>query len=200
MIHWRGLFPWTLRAWPVLTLIPVGLAHFVAIRMFPNDTLMVNKLTGMSLQLLGGLLVLYSVNDNLGLFRSQSFKSAIFTWFKEFPVVREPISITGHGSSISSSSSFGLATVQQAHSTIEERIAELEQMLQDLKKQLQLEIQTINTQIETTRSALQQQSGDTSNKVSDLAKRLEHAAVGGFKFQAFGVILAIYGAFTSVFA
>lgn len=200
MIHWRGLFPWTLRAWPVLTLIPVALAHIVAIRMFPNDTVMVNKLTGMILQLLGGLLVLYSVNDNLGLFRSQSLKSAILTWFKEFPVVREPISVSAHGSSMSSSSASGFATVQQAHSTIEERIAELERMLQDFRKQLQLEIQTINAQIETTRSALQQQIGDTSNKVSDLSKRLEHAAVGGFKFQALGVLLAIYGAITSVYA
>lgn len=200
MIHWRGLFPWTLRAWPVLALIPVGLAHFVAIRTFPNDTVMVHKLTGMSLQLLGGLLVLFSVNDNLGLFWSQSFKSTIFIWLKEFPVVREPISISAHASSVSSSSSFGLATVHQAHSTIEERIAELERMLQDFRKQLQLEIQTINTQIETTRSALQQQIGDTSNKVSDLSKRLEHAAVGGFKLQILGVLLAVYGALTSVFA
>lgn len=35
---------------------------------------------------------------------------------------------------------------------------------------------------------------------SDLSKQLEHAAVGNFKFQSLGVLLAVYGAITSVFA
>lgn len=200
MIHWRGLFPWVLRAWPILVLLSVGIAHFCAIRLLPIETMMVNKLFGMLLQVLGGLLVLYSVNDNLGIFRSQTLKSAIFTWLKEFPIVREPISISAHGSSMSSSSAFGFATVQQVHSTVEERIAELERMLQDFRKQLQLEVQTINNRIEATRSTLKQQIGDTANRVTNLSKQLEHAAVGGFKFQALGVLLAIYGAVTSVFA
>ena len=38
------------------------------------------------------------------------------------------------------------------------------------------------------------------NKLADISQRLEHASVGGFKFQALGVLLAIYGAVTSVFA
>ena len=41
---------------------------------------------------------------------------------------------------------------------------------------------------------------ETSIKVFDLSKRLEYAAVGGFKFQTLGVMDAVCGAVTSVFA
>ena len=40
----------------------------------------------------------------------------------------------------------------------------------------------------------------TNKKVESLAERIEEATVGGMKLQAFGVLLALYGAVTSVFA
>ncbi len=200
MIHWRRLLPWVSRAWPMLAFAPVGLSHVVAIRAFPGETAMVNKLVGMSLQVLGGLLVLYSVNDNLGLFRAQSLTSTIIAWFKQFPLVREPIFLSGQISAAASATASMSATVHCSITTIEERIAELERALKDLQQQLQREVQAVNARIELARVELQQQITDTSGRVTDLSKRLEHAAVGGFKFQALGVLLAIYGAVTSVFA
>jgi hypothetical protein len=200
MIHWRGLLPWVSRAWPVLALLPVGFVHFLTLRLLPAETVMVNKLWGMFLQVLGGLLVLYSVNDNLGLFRAQSLASTVTKWFKEFPIKRKPVSVRGTASGSMSFNLNASGTVGRAHSTVEEHIAILEQMLQDLQKQLQLEVKTINTRIETVRNDFQKQIADTTNKITDISTRLEHAAVGGFKFQILGVLLAIYGALTSVFA
>lgn len=200
MIRWRHLLPWLYRAWPVLALIPVGLIHTAALRMFPSETVMVNKLAGMLLQVLGGLLVLYSVNDNLGLFRAQSLASAVITWLKAFPLVRKPITVSARGSAVASATGTLSATVQRSINTVEERVAELERLLKELQNQLQKEVQAIATRIEATRNEFQQQIAETSNKVADLSKRLEHAAVGGFKFQALGVLLAVYGSVTSVFA
>ena len=200
MFLWRGFVPWALRAWPVLALVPVGLAHVIAIQAFPSGAAMVNKLVGMSLQVVGGLLVLYSVNDNLGVFRAQSLPSAIIAWFKQFPIVRAPISLSGHASAMASATATMSASVQRTITTLEERIAELEHAFKDLQQQLQREVQAVNVRIETARNQLQQQIADTSGRVTDLSKRLEHAAVGGFKFQALGVLLAVYGAVTSVFA
>jgi hypothetical protein len=200
MILWRGLIPWALRAWPVLAFVPVGLAHVIAIRAFPSDAAMVNKLVGMSLQVLGGLLVLYSVNDNLGIFRAQSLMSAIIAWFKQFPLVRAPINLSGYGGATANATATMSATTQRSISTLEERIAELERAFKDLQQQLQREVEAVNARIEVARNELQQQIADTSGRVTDLSRRLEHAAVGGFKFQALGVLLAVYGAVTSVFA
>jgi hypothetical protein len=200
MIHWHGLFPWVFRAWPILFLLPVGILHFLAIRLLPLETVMINKLWGMLLQVLGGLLVLYSVNDNLGLFRAQSLASAVAKWFKEFPIKRKPVVVRSTVNSTINFSSSVSGTVRRAHSTVEERIAALEQMLQDLQKQIQMEVKTINISIEATKNEFQKKITDTSSKIIDLSSRLEHAAVGGFKFQILGVLLAVYGALTSVFA
>ena len=200
MIHWRQLPTWSLRAWPVLALIPVALIHATALHVLSTQTPIVNKVAGMALQLLGGMLVLYSVNDNLGLFRAQSLTSTILAWFRDFPVVRESISLSGSASGMSSATAAMSATVHRAVSTIEERLAEIERVLEELRGQLQREVQAVNSRIDVTRNELQQQILGNSSNITDLSKRLEHAAVGGFKFQALGVLLAIYGAVTSVFA
>lgn len=161
---------------------------------------MVNKLVGMSLQLVGGLLVLYSVNDNLGLFRDQSLKSTVVAWLKAFPWVRKPIHANASGVMLGAVTCSATGTGRLQPNSIEERVAELERMLADLHMKLQQEIQAINARIETARSELQQQITDTSAQLEGLSKRMEQATVGGFKLQAFGVALAIYGAITSVFA
>lgn len=200
MIHWRRLMPWLFRAWPVLALAPVGAIHAIALRAFPSDPVAIYKLVGMGLQVIGGLLVLYSINDNLGLFRSQSLSSTIIGWLKSFPYVRKPISLSSSASASASLSATISATVDRASNTLEERAAEIERKLVDVQRQLTHEVQAINARIEDTKSELGKQIAETSTRVSDLSKRLEHAAVGGFKFQALVVLLALHGAVTSLFA
>jgi hypothetical protein len=161
---------------------------------------MVNKFVGMSLQVSGGLLVLYSVNDNLGLFRAQSLTSAVITWFKEFPLTRKTVVVSASASTSANSTTSASASVGRTVVTIEERIAELERLQVELAKQINRQVQEVYGRIEYMRSELQNQIVDTSRDVARLSSQLEHAAVGGFKSQALGVLLVIYGAVTSVFA
>lgn len=200
MIYWRRLTSWLMRAWPVLALAPVAACHAIALRAVPADPVFINKLVGMSLQVIGGLLVLYSVNDNLGLFRSQSLRSAIVRWFKDFPRVLKPIFAHANLHESADATSASVSTVTPIPNTIQERVAEIERKLGEIQIQIALEVQAINAKIEATKFDLGNQINETSVKVTDLSKRLEHAAVGGFKFQALGVLFAIYGSITSVFA
>jgi len=200
MIHLRSLLPWLLRAWPVLALVPVAATHVVALRVWPSDSVAVNKLLGMGLQVIGGVLVLCSINGNLGLFRSQSLTSIIIDWLKEFPCLRKPIFLSASLSGSSSLSSTMQATVTQAVNTLEERVAEVERKLTEIQQQLAQEVRAVNVRIERATSELGNQFAETSERVSGLSKRLAHVAVGGVKSQALGVLLAVYGAVTSVFA
>lgn len=199
-VHWHQIIPWLLRAWPLLSLVPVIAVHVIAIRTFPADVLMVNKLVGMALQVLGSLLVLYSVNDNLGIFRSKSLKATVIDWFRSFPVARKPITLSASGCvSANRLESLPSAVIKRA-STLEERIKEVERILSELRIQVTEEVKTLSRQIEDAKSELRRQNDETSSRVSDLSKRLEHTVVGSFKFQSLGVLLAFYGAVTSVFA
>ena len=200
MILWRQIPHWLSRAWPVLALLPAFVVHWLALRHFVESTAMVNKIAGMALQLTGGLLILYSINDNLGLFRSQSLLVAAIAWFKSFPVAGKSLTIQLSG--VGSAGMVGSAsiTASAAPKTIDERVARLEDGLRSLRQEVAANVTSAHRQFLEAKVELGDRISATANLVSELTKTVEHAAVGGFKLQAFGVLLAIYGAITNVFA
>jgi hypothetical protein len=184
----------------VVALNPVAAIHVAALAAFPESHSLIHKLVGMVLQISGGLLVLWSVNDNLGLFRSESLAHSVLRWLKEFPFVRPPITL--HASSAASSTSFGTPRlrVDSLPTTLEERVQRLERLLGELKQDLNEEVSALRREAVETRETLHRQISHSSNKLAELTTRIENATVGGVKLQAMGVFFAIYGAIISVFA
>ena len=200
MIHWHQVPDWLFRAWPVLALLPAFAGHWFALRHFGESTAMVNKIVGMSLQLTGGLLILYSINDNLGLFRRQSLLAAAIAWFKSFPTAGKSVTIQLSGVGTAGMVGSATLTTGTPPKTVEERVARLEEGLSSLRQEVAANVTQAQRQLLEAKAELGSRIDSTANQVSELTKKVEHAAVGGFKLQAFGVLLAIYGAVTSVFA
>jgi len=118
----RRIAIWIWRAWPVLVMLFLACAHFQALKTFPNESVLVNKITGTLMQIAGGLIVLYSVDSNLGLFRNQSLATYVIAWFRECPLFVRSVTV-----SASCSASFGIsgsasASVIRAATTVEERL------------------------------------------------------------------------------
>lgn len=195
-----ALLIWILRAWPVLVLVPIASAHACAHHLFPADAVIVNKITGTVLQVVGGLIVLYSVNSNLGLFRGQHIGSVIIGWFKSFPFFRKPVMVSGSASASIALSGSARISVGRATTTIEEKIAELERQLTEFRQNVKEDIQAVNVRIGQVHTELSDALATNTATLNQLSSRLELATIGGFKQQAFGVLLAVYGAVTSVFA
>ena len=191
---------WLLRAWPVLALVPIAIAHVFANKFFPAETIMVNRVTGTILQVVGGLIVLSSVNANLGLFREQHFGSIIIGWFRSFPLFRKSVTVSVSGCSSVAMAGSARISVRRATNTVEEKIAELERQLDEFRQHVNEDIQAVNARIAQVQTELTTAVATNTATLNQLSSRLELATVGGFKQQAFGVLLAIYGAVTSVFA
>ncbi len=192
---------WFLRAWPVLALVPIALIHAYAYQLFPTETIMVNKLTGIILQVVGGLIVLYSVNANLGLFREQHLGSIIIGWLKSVPFLQKrTATVYGDSSCQFSISGSAHGTVRRAPETVEEKIAELDRQLEELRQHVNEDVQSVNLRIAQVHTDLSMAVDINAATLNQLSSRLEFVTVGGFKQQAFGVLLAIYGAFASVFS
>jgi len=200
MVHWRQIPAWLLRAWPVLALLPAFVAHWLALGAFPASAAMVNKIVGMTLQLVGGLVILYSINDNLGLFRKQSLLVTVVQWFRSFPLVRKSVTIQLSGVAAAGITGSASITTSVAPKTLEERVSRLEEILKLLRQEVAANAAAAQQQLQEAKSELGNRIAATSDQVTELTKKVEHAAVGGFKLQAFGVLLAVYGAVTSVFA
>lgn len=194
-----ALLSWLIRAWPVLSLIPIALAHATLYWFFPSDTVLVNKIIGTVLQIVGGLIVLYSVNTNLGLFRDKHFGHIIIDWFQSFPLFRKPVTISLSGSGSIAFSGSTRISVRRVTNTVEDKIAELERQLEEFQQHVNEDIQTLNARIAHVYSELSTAVATNTTTLSQLSSRLELATVGGFKQQAFGVLIAVYGAITSVF-
>ena len=196
----RRIAIWIWRAWPVLVMLFLASAHFQALARFPNESVLVNKLTGTLMQIVGGLFVLYSVDSNLGLFRNQSLATSVIAWFRECPIFVRSVTV-----SASCSASFGIsgnatASVTRAATTVEERLAEVERRLEELRSEMATKNRELYSRITEVKSELSNSIATNQSALNKLSEKFEKVTVGGFKQQAFGVMLVIYGAVTSVFA
>ncbi|WP_407278456.1 hypothetical protein U5817_19065 [Aromatoleum evansii] len=178
----------------------LGYAHWIALARFPAETVLVNKLTGTAMQIVGGLIVLYSVDSNLGLFRNQSLVATVIAWFRECPIFVRATTISASVTASGSASASISATVIRAGKTIEERFAALEARFEELRSEVATQHREIHSRIEEVKSELSSSIDLNQSALHKLSEQVEKATVGGFKEQAFGVMLVIYGAVTSVFA
>lgn len=200
MVDWKNLPEWIWRAWPVIFMLAVFVSHAVALDCWATKTELVNKVVGMALQAGGGLLILHSINDNLGLFRGQSILRSISSWIRSFPVVRKLIVLEANASASMSWSATGSVSVRAPATSIDERIQHLEADLAALKQQVQCDVAALTASVQSTKAEAQEKITLTSTRLEFISKQVETASVGGFKVQIFGVFLALYGAVTSVFA
>lgn len=198
MIDLRRLIPWVLEAWPVLAFLLMVTSHRALLNYFPGHGETADRIVGALLQAVGGLLVLYSVNQNLGLFRRRGLFGSIAAWLRSFPVKR-PVKVVSASASASASVSASATLIAgTAYSTLEQRVGAIERQLEDLRKKQSEEIATISRRIIEISGRFDEQGRKLSERISELGNQLEVSAVGGFKLQIFGVLVALYGAWISL--
>jgi len=195
----RRVMRWFRAGWPLFTFLSVVALHMACLSAFAPQGQFVNKLVGAGLQVSGALIVLASINSNLGLFRSHGLLSRFSAWLREFPGLFRP------SAGVSLSAEFGMgmtgsATLSTSGPKPSNDIARLEAMIAALEAKLTKRVDEIHTRISETREELLALSRANEQMIQKLKIQLEEVTVGGFKQQFFGVLLATYGAFVSVFA
>jgi hypothetical protein len=201
MNYLARLVAWVWRAWPLILVAAVALLHLAAYLAVPDHRTFVSKLTGTLLQIAGGLIVLHSLDGNLGLFKQQNLLSVFLRWTQEFPRFRRhSVSMSGVAMVGTFSIAGDLTVGQRTTTTIEERVAELERKLKEESDKLRALEKSTQGRLESLKIELSQTIAAVDNGLRDLADKVESAAIGGLKQQLFGVLLAIYGAVVSIFA
>lgn len=201
----RRLIAWLFRAWPVLGLIVPIAAHLFALSQFPlpqfpSEHIFINKITGAILQVGGGLIVLYSIDANLGLFRNRKLVTTVIGWFAECPIISRSVTLSATGCSMSSATSSCTASITRVAKTLEERVAEVERLLLEFRSEVTEQNRAMRSHIQEVKTELSTAIASNQAALNGLSDRVVEASVGGFKGQIFGTFLAIYGASTSVFA
>jgi uncharacterized membrane-anchored protein YhcB (DUF1043 family) len=195
MIRWLG------RAWPLLLILV-----FIAFRQWamgyvsaPNVTL-ANKVVGFILQTVGGGLVLWSVNENLGMVGRRSFLSLFRGWLREFPPIRRIGVNSGVGiGMVGNVTMSGRMSYKKITTTVEGRLEELQRQLDELGEFTREDFAKTNRRIDEFLTDYSRFSASQEEKHAATSARFEKLAVGSFKQQIFGALLAIYGAWISIF-
>ena len=174
--------------------------HAILVQALPTHAQHINKYSATVLQIAGGLVVLRSLDSNLGLFRKQNIAGLILRWFQDFPLRRRAVIV--HVQSLNSG--FGLGgqatlTVTRATSTVDERLADLERSIVEVRTIIRDKDVAVHRRIDDVTRRLSDSIASSQSDIKQISTQLETATVGGFKQQALGVLLAAYGVFLSAF-
>lgn len=191
---------WLWRTWPVL--VPIGIAsvHAIAADQIAADWSELNQIISLVFQILGGLLVLYSIDSNLGAMMQGSLLKSLLTYVRSCPIVRRDtvvqigaarMDMTGHPVTIRT----GLPG-----KSVEERLAQIERRLEWLKQDLNDEVSHLKSRIQAVDERVSKDLSKVRSEVSTVETKVTAISIGGMKIQILGVCLLVYGAVASYVA
>lgn len=191
---------WLSRAWPVwaLTAITWVFGQF-AIWTIPAGAPVFNKVAGASLQALGALIVLFSLDGNLGLFKRQGLVSVMLAWCRDYPRKGKVGTLVAAKTGQMNASGL-LASIRIQPADIDGRVAELERMVGELHETIAQNRAEVDSAITEVRREMAQGQSQHQNNLNELSEKIEASTVGGIKLQAFGVGLALLGSALSIFS
>jgi hypothetical protein len=191
---------WAWQAWPLWVLIVVAALTLYFGNWTPTpSSLKFNKFAAATMQGLGALLVLLSIDGNLGLFRGHGVFAEMREYLLTYP--RRQKSLTLVAASCGQANASGsLASVRVRPTDIEGRVEALEKLFAELEVQVSEQRAEMLNRIHEVRNENREALNIHTQRVNDVAKKVEETAVGGMKLQAFGVGLALMGSVLSVYS
>ena len=185
---------WLWKAWPVIVLGLIIGAHWALRYAIPVSTPWIDKWTSALTQAIGGIIVIYSLVENLGLFGKGTPWTIFKSWLCEFPWATPKHTLAGvSGGAMSSLVGTLKAHGSQSNMTIEERLDAVEQRLNAVTLDLINKEKALSGKIELLRAETLKRFIDGEAAFAALADKLKQTAVGSFKPQLFGALLATYG-------
>ncbi len=188
-----------IKAWPIVALIPIIAIHFLLLNMecFSKEYLCynnseINKLVSLLMQLSGGLLILISIDSNIGLFKNSSLLGGIFDWYEQRPWRKH------ESKNASASVSLTLPPLEfsaRGHivpTTLEAKVELLETKISWLNEDINKNKKEIDGRLQALKSTISQDHSAHTEKINDLQKSLIQSSSGGLKLHVFGGILVFY--------
>lgn len=193
-----SLLIWAWRCFgPLIVLLIIGAAHFALLRVFALDAEIVNKWLAAVLQIIGGILVLWSINDNLGTFRNKGLAQWFIDELRTFTFRKNTTIVPVTGNATFSSAGSANVSFEAAPATIEERLSNIEKGIRELRVFATDLDRKTNARLDLLDSHLNDAMAKQHAAVERLTAQVDRSFVGTFKLQLFGVLLVIYGAVVS---
>lgn len=188
------LLRWFWRAWPLLVICFISYGHFELVNYFPENAQYLHKVASLVAQLTGGLLILYSIDSNIGIINKKSLLSMMTNYFKEFPVIKRSVVIELRGLEIKLSGGTGKVIIGRNPQTIDEKIRYLQEQIDQIKLDFEQESKEMNKKIERQSEEMNAQIQNARLATENIESQMAEVSIRGVKVQLFGVLLMGFGA------
>jgi len=194
------LIKWFFKMWPVLLPAAFASLHYIVGTNTSTDLSHVNKAISLLLQLVGGILILYSIDSNLGIMNDTSLISLFLSYIKSFPLIDRSVTlkidpaamqITGHPAKLRA----GGPT-----NTIDEKIDYLQKQITWLKEDLNDEVKNLKGMVHSVEKRAKTSISEIRGSIGSIDRKVKELSAGGIKTQIFGVLLMIHGSVSSYYA
>ncbi|MGZ8181251.1 MAG: coiled-coil domain-containing protein [Methylobacter sp.] len=181
------------RAWPVIVILFLGAVHWLLINYFYLNASATNKTISLLSQIVGGLLILYSIDSNIGVIKEKSLFSIFIQVLKDHPRIKR--SFFGHPRIGTILTTGGRPKIRVGRNSIgtEEKLDYLQEQISNLKRDFEQELQELNKKIDDQMKEMDAEIQKTNSAIQKIELKVDEVFIGGIKIQIFGVLLMIYG-------
>ncbi|WP_299010498.1 hypothetical protein [uncultured Shewanella sp.] len=200
-----SIIKWIFRAWPLLASLLIIYIHHLTLTLpclipltcWSNEV--INKYLSFSLNILGGILVLYSINSNLGVFKKGNLVVLFCNWLKSFPLIkRKQVSVTKDLSMSYSNELSARIDSTKPPETIDELYKYTQEQLFLLRKDLKNERKNQEAALNKITKECSNKHRAINKNVLEVNDKLKTVAIGGIKLQIFGFFLVSYGSYIAL--
>ncbi len=193
MNYLKRLFIWFFDPWP-LHIFPLFLTiHIVLINQFPANLPMINSISSALFQIIGGIIVLISLNSNLNLLNKTSIKNVFINWFKSFPLKSKSV-ITEVSDSISIQSTVSAtATVSNSLNTLEDKIKFLFDEIKRLDQKISDSTEKLKEDLNEKFKYIERKHSNLDQSLIEVKANLNNTVLGSPKLEILGILSIIYG-------
>ena len=202
-----SIIKWILRAWPFLVPAMIVLLHQYTSTLpchfqwmcWSNQT--IDKYLSFGLNISGGLLVIYSIDSNLGLFKKGNLLTLLKNWMKSFPMIKgEPLIIAAQPCHSVSTAIPGRIELTKPPESIEELYRYTQEQISLLRKDLKNERRNRDEVLNKITNEWSTKHSLLNKSISEINEQLKSVAIGGVKLQVLGVLLVTYGSYVGLSA
>ncbi len=188
-----SLIKWVWRAWPIIIIILLCCIHYILIINFDFEAKTLNGIITHSTQIIGALLILYTIDSNIGIIKGGNILQLIKNYFREFPRIKKSKSFTVTSYVSTSANVTAIPPIQRSITTIEEKLDYLQEQISDLAKKMNLQIETLRDEIHGNKVKVDKELNQAKKELIGIKSIIEKVSIGDIKIQFFGGLLMIYG-------
>ncbi len=192
----KKFITWLSKAWPFIAIIFTATVHFNILKVCRTvDVDTINQYISSFTQIIGGLIILFNINSNLGLFKQNDLANNFSNWLKSFPLFRK-IDSTSMSGNVTLP---GLICCAEGHTnrvctTLEEKIEEAQRQIDELRTIVYRKERGVLKKITDTKKELKNLIYQNQTDINELNNLVSESTIGGINNQIFGILLVMYGA------